>query len=160
MMSFHEHDHLTGEKPGNHRNQTILAVAFFMVWIIDSFLLQFTTFLFNMTVVWLCVPIGGVIFLLSFYFMNASHHDIFDSKAEGVVTGGVYGRVRHPMYLGTHLVYLGLGVITLSLASILVWAITAAYYNTLAIYEENLLVERFGEEYLEYKKNVRRWIPL
>ena len=159
-MGFHEHEHLTGEKPGNHRNQMILVVVFFAVWIIDSFLLRLTTFLFDMTVVWLCVPLGAVIFLLSLYFMNASHHDIFDSQAEGVVTGGVYGRVRHPMYLGTFLVYLGLAVVTLSLASILVWAIAAAYYNTLASYEENLLEERFGEEYLEYKKNVRKWIPV
>ena len=159
-MSTHNHNHLTGEKPGNHRNQMLLAVVFFVVWIIDSFLLRLTTFLFNMTVVWLCVPLGVVIFLLSLYFMNASHKDIFDSKVEGVVTVGVYGRVRHPMYLGTFLVYLALGIMTLSLASILVWIVTAAYYNTLASYEENLLEERFGEDYLEYKKNVRKWIPV
>ena len=35
-----------------------------------------------------------------------------------------------------------------------------ALYNTLADYEENLLEERFGDEYLEYKKNVRKWIPI
>ena len=138
----------------------LLAVLFLIVWIVDSFLLRLTTFLFNMTTMWISVPLGIVIFLLSLYFMNASHHDIFDSKAEGVVTEGVYRRVRHPMYLGTFLVYLGLAIITLSLASILVWAIAAAYYNSLAVYEENLLIDRFGDEYREYKKNVRRWIPV
>ena len=159
-MGSHNHAHLTGEKPGNHRIQMLLVVVFLIVWIIDSFLVRFTTFLFNMIVVWLCVPLGAVIFLSSLYFMNASHHDIFDSKAEGVVTEGVYGRVRHPMYLGTFLVYLALAIMTLSIASILVWIIAVAYYNTLAIYEENLLIERFGDDYLVYKKNVRRWIPL
>jgi protein-S-isoprenylcysteine O-methyltransferase Ste14 len=113
-----------------------------------------------MTVVWLCVPIGVIIFILSLYFMNASHHDIFDSKVEGVATSGVYGRVRHPMYLGTFLVYLGLGIITLSLASLVVWAVAVAYYNTLANFEEGLLVERFGDEYREYQKTVRKWIPV
>lgn len=138
----------------------ILAIVFFIVWIVDSFLLRFTTFLFNMTVVWLCAPLGVIVFILSLYFMNASHHDIFDSKVEGVATSGVYGRVRHPMYLGTFLVYLGLGVITLSLASLVVWAVAVAYYNTLANFEEELLVERFGDEYSEYQKAVRKWIPV
>lgn len=60
----------------------------------------------------------------------------------------------------TFLIYLGLAVITLSLAAIVVWLIIFAFYNTLANYEENLLEERFGNEYLEYKKKVRKWIPV
>ena len=73
---------------------------------------------------------------------------------------GVYGRVRHPMYLGTHLFYLGLAIFTLSLAALVVWIVTAAYYNKLANYEEQLLLEKFGNDYVEYKKTVRKWIPL
>ena len=107
----------------------------------------------------MCVPVGSAVLLLSLYLMNASHHQIFDTKVQGVATGGVYGRVKHPMYLGTLLVYLGLAVMTLSLASILVWMVAAAYYNALANYEENLLEERFGGEYLEYRKSVRKWLP-
>ncbi|RLI55659.1 MAG: hypothetical protein DRO87_06965 [Candidatus Thorarchaeota archaeon] len=158
-MSFHKHDHLAGEKPGSHKGQTLLAVVFFTVWIVDSFLLRLTTLLFSARVAWLCVPVGSAVLLLSLYLMNASHHQIFDTKVQGVATGGVYGRVKHPMYLGTLLVYLGLAVMTLSLASILVWMVAAAYYNALANYEENLLEERFGGEYLEYRKSVRKWLP-
>ncbi len=159
-MSKHRHEHLTGEKPGNHRNQMILMIVFLAVWIIDSFLLRITTFLFDMNLIWLNVPIGVAILIVAVYFMNASHKDLFDAKVEGVASEGVYGRVRHPMYLGTFLIYLGLAIITLSLASIVVWLITFVYYNTLANYEENLLEEHFGNEYLEYKKKVRKWIPV
>jgi len=138
----------------------ILMILFLAVWTIDSFLLRVTTFLFSMTLIWLNVPIGVAIFVVAVYFMNASHKDLFDTKVEGLASIGVYGRVRHPMYLGTFLFYLGMAVITLSLVAIVVWMITFAYYNTLANFEETLLEERFGNDYLEYKKNVRKWIPV
>ena len=138
----------------------ILMIVFLAVWIIDSFLFQVTTFLFNMNLIWLNVPLGVIILGISVYFMRASHKDLFDTKVEGLASKGVYGRVRHPMYIGTFLIYLGLAVITLSLAAIVVWLFIFAYYNTLANYEENKLEEHFGIEYLEYKKKVRKWIPV
>ena len=91
---------------------------------------------------------------------DRSHKDLFDTRVEGIASVGVYGRVRHPMYLGTFLFYLGLSVITFSIAALAIWLVTVAYYNSLANYEESLLEERFGNEYLEYKKNVRKWIPV
>jgi protein-S-isoprenylcysteine O-methyltransferase Ste14 len=63
------------------------------------------------------------------------------------------------MYLGTHLFYLGLAIITFSIISIILWMIIFAFYNTLANYEEIKLEERFGNQFLEYRKNVRKWIP-
>ena len=144
-MSSHKHEHLAGEKPGSHTNQMILMVIFFVVWTLDSFLLRYTTFLFNMTTIWICVPLGILILLLSVYLMNASHRDIFDTQKEGVISHGIYGRVRHPMYLGTFLFYLGLGIITLSIASLIVWVISVGYYNALANYEENLLEEQLPQ---------------
>jgi protein-S-isoprenylcysteine O-methyltransferase Ste14 len=159
-MSKHRHEHLTGEKPGSHRNQMIMMFAFFIVWIVDSFLLRITTFLWSLTFFWVYIVIGAVVIVVAAYFMDASHKDLFDTQVEGLATTGVFGRVRHPMYLGTHLVYLGLAIATFSLASIVMWVIIFAFYITLANYEERKLEERFGDEYLEYKKNVRKWIPV
>ncbi|MHA1288612.1 MAG: methyltransferase family protein [Candidatus Thorarchaeota archaeon] len=159
-MSKHGHEHLAGEKPGSHRNQMILAIAFLVVWVIDSFLLRWTTFLFDLNLIWTNGIPAALILVLALYLMNASHNDLFDTKVEGVSSVGVYGRVRHPMYLGTHLFFLGLALLPLSLAAIVVWGIAAVYYNTLANYEEQLLEEKFGNDYLEYKKNVRKWIPI
>jgi protein-S-isoprenylcysteine O-methyltransferase Ste14 len=159
-MPKYNHDHLTGEMPGSHNNQTILMIVFFAVWILDSFVFRFTTFLSSPILLWLHVPLGVIILGVSIYFMNASHKDLFDAHVEGLATEGVYGRVRHPMYLGTFLFYLGLSVATLSLASLAVWIITVAFYNTLANYEEKKLEERFGGEFQDYKKEVRKWIPV
>ena len=38
-------------------------------------------------------------------------------------------------------------------------ALFAVQYFFIVRYEENLLVEKFGEEYVQYKKDVPRWIP-
>jgi protein-S-isoprenylcysteine O-methyltransferase Ste14 len=150
---------LTGEKPESHRNQTVLMVAFFVVWVVDSFVLRVTTFLWSFTYFWVFLGVGAVVLVVSVYFMNASHKDLFDTQEEGLATKGVFGRVRHPMYLGTHLFYLGLAIITFSIISIILWMIIFAFYNTLANYEEIKLEERFGNQFLEYRKNVRKWIP-
>ena len=135
-------------------------VTFLVVWGVDSFLLRITTFLWILDYFWVYIIVGAVVIIVAAYFMNASHKDLFDTNEEGLATSGVFGRVRHPMYLGTHLVYLGLAVVTFSLVSIVVWVIAFAFYNTLADYEEMKLEDRFGDEFLQYKKNVRKWIPL
>jgi len=159
-MSKHGHEHLAGEKPGSHTNQMILMIVFFVVWVVDSFLFRWTTFLFDFNLIWVYVIPAALILVISVYLMNASHKDLFDTKVEGVSSVGVYGRVRHPMYLGTLLFYLGLAVATFSLTAIVVWFVAIAYYNSLANYEETLLEERFGAAYREYKKSVRKWIPV
>ncbi len=158
-MPGYSHDHLTGEMSGSHRYQMILMIVFLVVWILDSFLLRVTTFLWNLTFFWIFIGLGAVVIVVAAYFMNASHKDLLDAHREGLATTGIFGRVRHPMYLGTHLFYLGLAIATFSLASIGVWLIIFAFYNTLANYEEKKLEERFGDEFLKYKKNVRKWIP-
>ena len=159
-MNEHKHEHLAGERPGSHTNQTILMIVFFAVWIVDSFLLRFTTFLFGTFSIWLNIIPAVVILALAVYFMDASHKDLFDTQTEGLATGGVFERVRNPMYLGTVLFYVGLTLATLSLATVGVLVIICAYYNMLANYEEKKLFEKFGDVFLDYKKTVRKWIPV
>ncbi len=64
------------------------------------------------------------------------------------------------MILGVFTVLVGEAIIFTSL-SIGIWAIAFFIINTVyfIISEEPGLVQRFGTEYTEYKKNVPRWIP-
>ena len=158
-MHDHKHPHLVGERPGSHRNQMYLMVIFFVVWILDSFLLRYTTFLFE-TFMWLSLIPAAIIVGVAVYFMDRSHKDLFDTETEGLATKGVYARVRNPMYLGTVLFYVGLAVGTFSIASLVVCCIIFPYYNMLANYEETKLQEKFGDDFLTYKKQVRKWLPV
>ncbi len=76
------------------------------------------------------------------------------------ITDGIYGYVRNPMIIGVLIVLTGESVAVWSL-NILIWAVIFFIINNIwfALYEEPDLKRKFGDEYLEYKKNVPRWIP-
>jgi len=76
-----------------------------------------------------------------------------------VIDNGVFSLVRHPMYLGSLLVYLSLVIATLSAASLVLFLVVFVLYDVLASYEETDLLRIFGEDYEEYRRRVRKWIP-
>lgn len=76
-----------------------------------------------------------------------------------IVTTGIYAHTRNPAYLSFCIIIIGLGFVYNSLW-ILLSFIPAAYLIWLLVIkkEEAYLEAKFGEEYLSYKKRVRRWI--
>ena len=81
-------------------------------------------------------------------------------KEPQVITTGVFFIVRHPIYLGSILLYLGFILLSLSLLSVLIWFIIIVFYYTISQYEEKLLTQRFGSAYEEYKKKVPMLLPI
>jgi len=77
-----------------------------------------------------------------------------------LLTRGPYRYCRNPMTFGTILAYLGLGVAAGTIAGILLVLVFGA---CLVLYlkrmEEGELAERFGEAYLQYKREVPFIIP-
>jgi protein-S-isoprenylcysteine O-methyltransferase Ste14 len=77
-----------------------------------------------------------------------------------LVVRGVYRRVRNPMLSGVFFLLLGeatlLGSPPLFVWFLVVFAVNALY---IPLVEEPDLSQRFGEEYLAYKRNVPRWVP-
>jgi protein-S-isoprenylcysteine O-methyltransferase Ste14 len=157
---MNKEDHLAGEYPNSHLYQNILTILFFLTWIIDSFLLGFTTFLAKYFHIWIRGIIAIVLLLTSLYFIKKSNDELFMKTTEGLRVSGVYARVRHPMYLGAILLTLGITILTLSVATFIVWLIIVVFCEILATYEEQLLIERFDEDYITYKASVRKWIPI
>ncbi|HBL74981.1 MAG: hypothetical protein A2W90_06580 [Bacteroidetes bacterium GWF2_42_66] len=75
------------------------------------------------------------------------------------ITDGIFSKTRNPMYLGMFLLLFGVAVCFTNLFSI----ITAFSFLLLMHFvfipkEEKLMFETFGDEYLDYKKKVRKWI--
>ncbi len=77
-----------------------------------------------------------------------------------LVTTGAFGYVRNPIYIGNIIMYTGVGVMTgvlwLPLVSFIYFF---AQYALIISAEEQFLKSRYGEEYLRYSHNVRRFIP-
>jgi protein-S-isoprenylcysteine O-methyltransferase Ste14 len=76
-----------------------------------------------------------------------------------LVTEGVYRHTRNPMYLGFVLLLAGLALLLGSACPLLVVAAFAVAIQWLYIpREETMLRERFGEEWADYRAQVRRWL--
>jgi len=75
-----------------------------------------------------------------------------------LVTWGPYRYVRHPSYLGYFLMFLGLFIIWLNLVALLP-LIAVPGYMRITVGEEELLIRRFGEEYIRYQKKTGRFFP-
>jgi protein-S-isoprenylcysteine O-methyltransferase Ste14 len=76
-----------------------------------------------------------------------------------LVTTGIHGYTRNPIYLGMFLVYAGIGLLVRSpwiLILMLPLALTIRY--GVVAREEAYLERRFGDAYRAYKTRVRRWI--
>jgi protein-S-isoprenylcysteine O-methyltransferase Ste14 len=79
---------------------------------------------------------------------------------ERFVERGSYRFVRSPMYLGVILLVVGQGLL-LGREVLFLWAAGAWLMFTafLVFYEEPQLRRRFGDDYDDYRRRVRRWIP-
>jgi protein-S-isoprenylcysteine O-methyltransferase Ste14 len=77
-----------------------------------------------------------------------------------LVVRGPYRHVRNPMITGVLCILLGEAAVTASGALLAWFAIFLAFQVTvIPFWEEPHLVGRYGDEYVEYRRNVPRWIP-
>ena len=82
--------------------------------------------------------------------------------ASRLVTSGPFAHVRNPLYVGNILLYVGIGVMSMSLFPwlqifALLWFI---FQYTMIVQEEEVFLSgEFGDEYQRYLKAVPRFLP-
>jgi protein-S-isoprenylcysteine O-methyltransferase Ste14 len=141
-----------------------MLIAFFGVWVgdfVSGFVFGPSTVVFSVvSQVLLTVPAICVL-ILSVYLGAQSHKAVFRnaSTQSRVLDSGVYSWVRHPMYLGVLLFCLGFLVVSFSIVSLSVWIVFFFLYDRMTAYEEEDLIQLFGDEYREYQQRVSKWIP-
>jgi protein-S-isoprenylcysteine O-methyltransferase Ste14 len=80
--------------------------------------------------------------------------------AHRLITTGPYARVRHPMYTAILGWLVGLGLVIANWIPLAVTALVAIFLGLRVQREEQMMVERFGDEYREYMKRTGRFLPL
>jgi protein-S-isoprenylcysteine O-methyltransferase Ste14 len=76
-----------------------------------------------------------------------------------IATDGPYRITRNPAYVGMALVYIGIALCSHALWVLLPLPVVLAIIDRGVITREERYLERkFGQEYLDYKRRVRRWI--
>lgn len=97
--------------------------------------------------------------LYLFFKKHTTPSPFTPKKASTLVITGTYKYTRNPMYVGLLVVLTGYAVWLGSLSPFLLipvfyWLITNIQIKA----EERILEEKFGQEYLDYKSRVRRWL--
>jgi protein-S-isoprenylcysteine O-methyltransferase Ste14 len=159
--AYQQREDLTGEHAVSDIGQLVLACLFTVTWIADTFFFKYTTVLNQYVPAIIRIPLAVVLLGLSAYLawtgMSIVFGEIRDEPC--VIKKGVFAIVRHPIYLSEILLYLGLLMLSLSLAAAVVWCLAIAFLHYISRWEEKLLSARFGEAYAQYMRDVPMWVP-
>jgi protein-S-isoprenylcysteine O-methyltransferase Ste14 len=119
-----------GEHPFGDSGQLILLVLFLLIWVLDSLFLRISTFLSDFISLYIRLVLLGLILVTAVYLVRSGHVVVsHEQRPSGVVSTGVFRYVRHPLYLGSIMFYLGLAVSTASLFSLGLVVLIFIFYN-------------------------------
>jgi protein-S-isoprenylcysteine O-methyltransferase Ste14 len=140
----------------------ILALLMIVIIYFSSLIIEPFTFSYRIVLSVFIVVIGLACAIPSFRLF-AKHKTTISpftpSETTALVTVGMYRYSRNPMYLGLVLLNIAATIFFGTWLGIIIVATFIFLLNLLQIIpEEEALLDIFGEEYIEYKKKVRRWI--
>jgi len=106
--------------------------------------------------------VGLVISLLAvlkFRRARTTLNPLQPAKASSLITTGIFKLTRNPMYLGVLLLLLGWAIWLSNVLALCLPVLFVLYMNHFQIRpEEAALARLFGQQFVEYKAKVRRWI--
>lgn len=121
----------------------------------------------NKKAIWLVVSavvsfLGQVLRAIAIGTSNkyTSGRNTKEQVADALNTRGIYSTVRHPLYLGNYLMWIGIVIYVLNpwyvvVVSLLFWL----YYERIMFAEERFLERKFGESYLSWSKQIPAFVP-
>lgn len=133
---------------------SIIASALFYFFLSD---LNYIIFPYNL--------LGLLISIVGFFIMGKARElfskhktTLYFEKSSSIVEEGIFSKTRNPMYIGMFLLLLGIAVFTQNIVSLVmpvVFILIIRFY--FVPFEERLMFESFGRQYLEYKERTPRW---
>ena len=95
----------------------------------------------------------------TFYFYERQMKVISLVPQKTLITSGPYRFSRNPLYLGGNVfIFFGAGLLLGSPTALLITAFHLPFVDLFIRREEKQLEGDFGQEWVRYKKQVRRWI--
>lgn len=134
-----------------------------LMWMIASYIPEIS---FNFSgQMWLGIGIFttgviiGLISVVQFWKARTTVHPHKPEHASKLVKSRLYQISRNPMYLGLLLGLIGWGIYLGNPLNIFSLIGFVLYMNRFQIIpEERAMVKNFGDDFLEYKESIRRWI--
>ncbi len=126
---------------------------------------RFGVHLLNPAWSWLCLLVAGsglLVRILTAGYVPAgtSGRNTLRQVAATLNASGMYSVVRHPLYLGNFLMWLGLSLLPrcwwFTVITVLIFWL---YYERIMFAEEGFLLEQFGEAYRDWAARTPAFIP-
>jgi protein-S-isoprenylcysteine O-methyltransferase Ste14 len=103
--------------------------------------------------------IGLIIFLLALIsFGKAWRIGIDQQNSNDLITGGIFKYTRNPIFLFMDIYFMGIALIYPNIIFVVITFCMIIGIHLQIIREEQFLLNKFGEKYMEYKKQTRRYI--
>lgn len=125
-----------------------------MIWISKGTFAMYLGYLFAAFGTIILVKSAKKIALSNFIGFNTS-----EQKPEKLVISGIYSKIRHPLYAGLILVFLGYLFFSGSVTAAVHLACLLAYLPFGIYFEEKNLIDLYGDQYRDYRSKVPAILP-
>jgi len=145
----HEHrKDLAGEYRWGDTGQIIFLIVFIIGMISDLFLFKISDSWQNVFAWYFRIAVLIPLLFIAGYFSQRAHKIVFQQERDEliVIKTDVFAMIRHPMYFGSILIYLGFVFLSFSVIALIVFFIIVIFYYYLCRYEEQILIEKLGDE--------------
>ncbi|PIN77949.1 isoprenylcysteine carboxyl methyltransferase [Candidatus Woesearchaeota archaeon CG10_big_fil_rev_8_21_14_0_10_33_12] len=102
--------------------------------------------------------ISSLLLLLGLHCIIEGWRLVYKAKG-GLVTTGIYQRIRHPQYTGIYLIIISFIIQWPTFITLIMFPFLVVMYYKLAKREEEDIMKKYKKEYTEYMKKVPRFIP-
>ena len=150
---------------------SILSFLVAQIWVIGSFIflikpscMEWTLFPVPSWTRWMGACIMGLGMALEFTTQRHLGRNysttLHISEEQSLVTSGPYRYIRHPMYTALIIVGVGMGLLSTSWYFLLPFIATGIVIAFRTRREEEAMIEKFGDEYIQYAQGTGRFFPL
>ncbi|MFX1340184.1 MAG: methyltransferase family protein [Promethearchaeota archaeon] len=149
------------ESTDSHLIRAVFPISFIINSHLDTFIFRISVGL-NEVVPFISNLILSVITLgIVLILIELAHDALFshNQPSNTLITNGILNHVRNPMYLRVLLIYMAFLFLSISRISLDFFIVVILIFNKIVNYEEKVLEELFGDNWLAYKRWVPQWIP-
>ncbi|MGB2827513.1 MAG: isoprenylcysteine carboxylmethyltransferase family protein [Dehalococcoidales bacterium] len=101
---------------------------------------------------------GLTVFLLGLFVLTVALVNFAATPTNEPITRGMYRYSRHPLYLASLLIYLSVGMASVSWVFLLIFIVQLVSINIAAVGEERYCLAKYGDTYREYINRTPRCI--
>jgi len=139
---------------------TLIAYSILIMIILHFFVPQFNLIGFPYNLMGILIAFSGFILMGKSRDLFRKHQTTLKiEKSNHMINEGVFSKTRNPMYMGMTILIFGFSFFSTNVLAFFLPFFFMTIVRLIFIKrEEQLMFETFGNDYLEYKKKVRRWI--